>query len=356
MTRARARVLAALLTIAAGCDVVVESGQTVEPANRGSVWAVNSPNAVRVRPGGTLIVRDADLFGLGKVVTTIPAGPFPMPGAAIEASGGTVRIVKGRIAGGNVLVQVDPNSFPIPADPSSSPGEMRFASMVGVPIANLASLAGALEAFQSTVEIAGGTLVGSSVFGRPNPYLSPFAVVSVFGGQLRILGGEFLPATMVPPSPLPSGGSSVSALDAFVEISGGRFDAGPVVLAGANARITGGSFGSGLAVNALIQIDPSLLPGPRIVPCYAIAGGSFSRIAVASPDPVFIVGSQFNLPLGPVTSPAPPPHRSAPALPVRLTGVLQDGTPIDLDLIAPPGTQVSLVASGTRACSLLIID
>jgi hypothetical protein len=103
-------------------------------------------------------------------------------------------------------------------------------------------------------------------------------------------------------------------------------------------------------VSGVVSIIP--LPGtttaPLPPPCYEIRGGSFARIAIGGTDPVFIVGTQFNLPFGPVTSP-PGPGR-LPGPPLALEGVLEDGTPISLVLTAGPETRVTLVASGDPGC------
>jgi hypothetical protein len=158
---------AAALTTGARCDLLVEDSQTVQVSGGEQLFGVNTPNAVRVRSGGTLIVENAEVFGRGAGVLSIPEGPFPSPGAAIEVTGGTVRILSGRIEGGNVTVQVDPNTFPVPAPAGSSPGEVRFAEAAGVPIESAAPLAPALSVSSGVLEIAGGTLISSSVMGRP---------------------------------------------------------------------------------------------------------------------------------------------------------------------------------------------
>src|SRR5262245_24086177 len=116
MTHSRVRssvvAFAAALTLGARCDLLVDASQTVRLTGREQVVGFETPNAVQVRGGGTLIVEDAELLGRDVGVRAIPEGPFPAPGAAIEAAGGTVRILAGRIQGGNVDVQVDPNTFP----------------------------------------------------------------------------------------------------------------------------------------------------------------------------------------------------------------------------------------------------
>lgn len=361
MTRA-AVLLVVSLAVAAGCDLSVENGEVTELANRGQVFGAATPNAVRVRPGGTLVVRDADLFGRGRVVDALPAG-LPTPGAAIVADAATVRIVKGQIVGGNVLVTVDPNSFPVPVpvDGAASakafasvagvidapPSARAFATVVGVPLESGVVLPPALSALHSSVVIEGGTLIGSSAFGAPQPFFAATAPLQVIGGQLLITGGEFLPGTMIPPPLLRFPVRSLFALQTDVEIRGGNFDAAPVSLTSSRARITGGRFGAGLFVGSLVSIElvqaSIVLPPP---PCYEVRGGSFSSIAVNGPDPLFIFGTGFNLPLGPVPT---------GATPLALTGLFPNGAPIDLDLTAFPGTQVFLAAPGAPGCGPTLV-
>jgi hypothetical protein len=297
-------------------------------ADRGAVVAFQTQNAVQVRPGGLLIVQDADLTGRGRAIEQ--GDRFQPPaGEAIFAEGGFVRIVAGRIGGGNVLVSAqDPNTPPPPEPPGS-----------GVPFNSRIRprLASALFARDSVVEIEGGTLISSGAFGLNEDFARESAV-AVVGSQLRIRGGTFQRG----PAPSP-GGSALSVFDSDVEISGGAFTAF-VSLVGSRSQILGGQFsndGLSLGLSTFVLLTPQ---GPG---CAEIRGGSLRALTLNnSQESAFIAGTGFNVPLGPL--PIPDLGQSVR---MQLTGTLADGTPLDVALSAIPGSRVTLIAPGAVGCT-----
>src|SRR5262245_50449208 len=219
--------LCGLMALAAlGCDLVVEENQTTT-LESGSFAGSSTPNAVLVRPQGTLVVAGAELSGRTRA---IEAGDrLQAVGAAIVSNTATVRISAGMISGGNLLIfPQDPNT---PA-PELSPAEIFAGSQ----------LQPALAAVDSLVQIDGGTLVSSGAFGVLPSFLSGAPAVWARGGELRIRGGT-LRAAILDPARTLNPNVALAALDARVTISGGTFG-GAVRLAGASARILGGELGS----------------------------------------------------------------------------------------------------------------
>jgi hypothetical protein len=362
MTRARLWTLCIPLFATLACDIVVEGGQTTVLGNRGSVFAEKTPNAVTVRPGGTLVVEDADVFGRGQVLE-LRAQQAAQPGAGIVSDGGIVRVLAGTLSGGNVVfVESDPNAPALPPGPPTFFGD---------------TLAPALIASRSTVEIDGGTFVSSGTFGslgRRFPRVS--ATVSISDGQLQIRGGTFRPGPRddgfrIVTSPLRVERSSV-------EISGGSFDAGPVQLAFSQSRIRGGHFTGGLSISGALRDLPPPFPATPPAGCTEISGGTFSpggpsRVSDAAArglvfvsgmnERLFFLGTGFNLPLGAVavpppiqiTVPVPNPGRPSSTVvieqpvPVSLTGILADGSPLDITLLVDDG-EVVLAAPGDAGC------
>jgi hypothetical protein len=346
----RARIVwcALCVSILTACDAVVTAGQTTTFGNRGSVFAVNTPNAVIVQPGGTLVVEDADLFGRGRVIALRDA-PV-VTGSAIAAEGGVVRVIAGTLVGGNLVV--DPNApRSAPPDPSS------LNSFIDV-------LSPALQASHSNVEIEGGTFVASGAFGSvaggfddlPPRFISFASTIVVSDSQLRIRGGIFRPGARNDDSRVVGG--ALTATRSAVVISGGRFDEGVVDLSGSQSRLLGGRFGA-----LLLGGSPSLVLPPDPPGCTEIVGGALRTVRVTGiGEQVFVFGSRFSLPLGPVAVP-PPMQVTLPSLigglpstidvptPFTLAGVLADGSALDVRLAVGAGATVVLASPGTPGCT-----
>jgi hypothetical protein len=211
-------------------------------------------------------------------------------------------------------------------------------------------LAPALVAQDSVVEIDAGTLTSSGVFGSDEFYVQVPAVV-VNGSELRIRGGEFRLGQI---GGAPQLTRVLAASFSDVHIEGGRFSGGAVLLQNSRTRITGGTFDNGVALGNFVPLTG---PTPTLpaAGCTEIRGGQFPSIAtLGSAEQVFIFGTNFNLPLGPIPIPAPPTLPSPlppnvlvnPSPPVTVTGTLEDGTmasfavgfangPARFELVAP---------------------
>ncbi len=341
MFRASAWLLCLIALTVQGCDLVVDlivaENQTTTLANRSAVSAQATPNAVMVRPGGTLIVADADLVGLGRV---IEQGDRLRPaGAAIVSSQGTVQIQAGKISAGDLMV--------VPQDPNTPPPPM-FPREILVGTV----LAPALEASDSVVRIDGGTLVSSRLLGSTEGISTTAApAVSMLGGELWMRGGVVRPG--VDAQRALDGGIALEANRSRVMIEAGSLEGG-VFLSGSQTRISGGSL-QALALGRETLFDepvPVGLPG-----CTEIHGGTIGLLSFYSnSETVFLFGSDFNLPLARVELTQSPAAIAFAAvvgtqLSVRVSGVLEDGTPIDLQLLGPLGNLL-LAAPGDPGCGL----
>lgn len=335
MTFVRVVFLAALALLGAACDLVVEAGQTTVLANRGTVVAVERLNAVTVRPEGTLIVADADVFGLGRRIEEPFPPLFPELGAAIVSDGGAVVIRNGTITGGNALVLDDPNT----------PTRTALGSV----------LAPALIARGSSVEISGGKLTSSAVFGAPDPYMSGTTVI-VDDSELRITGGEFVGGRSRTRDPLPI---LLDVSRSQVTIAGGRFETGIVLLRASRTRIDGGHFGAGLPESPLsaglevgqrtLLVPPFAQPVPVPLPpgCTEIRGGSLGKVnVVGTGERLFLYARALDRPFGPLEVPSEPRLFRI----FNLTGVLADGSPLNLALSAGDGALVTLQPVGAPGC------
>ena len=348
MSRARMRMrmgigiglgIAALLSTA--CERIVLGGQTATLEEGLEIIAVNHPNAAAVQPGATLVVEGAALRGLDRTFEEGTADA-PSPGAAIVSDGGTVQILAGRIMAGTVEITR--------SDPSGPP------SPVLLPF----SLASALVARDSTIDIRGGSFVSSAFIGRIPVLLADAPVVTVSDSSLTLSGGQFLlgdnPGRGGPFPVTPT----VLAARSRVSILDGDFSAGPVQLFSSQAVIRGGRFDRGLALGfrpPVLGFTP--VPGgldnvPRtpIVPapgCTEIRGGSFALVGALEPgERLFLYGS-FSLPPGPLTPPPGTPQTPGGRVfpddqipPIRIDGTLQDGTEAHFDLLLTPGAQAVL--------------
>lgn len=318
LAHSRTWALCFLLVATTACDVLVKEGETVSLGNGASFFGVDTPNAAFVLPEGTLIVENAILSGRGKVVGSLPAGPFPTPGAGIVAAGGIVDIRNGLVSGGNVLVTLgDPNGLPSPS------------SLAGPNV-----LAPALIAAGSEVSITGGTLRSSSVAGNSiDPYLPSPAMVAT-GSFLDIRGGSFEFGT--------AGGASslnriVDVSQSAISISGGSF-AGIVQISSSNAIVAGGSFSGGLALGTLTPRALAVFPG-----CTEVIAGTFGfGIDVrGAGERVFIFGNDFDRGFGPVP---------ATGNLVPISGVRLDGSQLFFQLFVGPGAQVVLASPDDTGC------
>lgn len=264
-------VLLGLITVTiAACDLVVNPGETITVGDGGSVFATETLNAVRVRPGGTLVVEDANLFGLGRTAMELPemGQPFPELGTAVMADHATVRVLGGSVTGGNILFQLPPLAQFSGSAPSKA--------------------GSAIVAEGSVIEIQGGRLQASGVFGFMNMtdiVRYGFApAVAATQSVVRIRGGVLTGGDRPPIPQNPGGYGALEAIDSDVEITGGEFQ-GSVRLLSSQSRITGGSFpffgpvlggirprfGQALTVATAEGLPPG---------CTEIHGGSFATVNV----------------------------------------------------------------------------
>jgi hypothetical protein len=337
-------VLASSIFCASACDIVVRNGETIV-ADGGPVRAFLTSNAASVHPGGTLVVQNANLTGRDRTFEQASIDPAP-PGAAIVADGATVQVMPGALvqAGKVMVTPRDPNSTaPVPPD---------------VPY----RLAPALLATSSSIAITGGSFSSSEQLGGSPGILVDSPSIAVSDSSLTIRGGQF----MLGASPTRQAGRlpvtpSVLAVRSRVGISGGDFSAGTVQIFSSQTVITGGTFGRGLSLGLRppplgftpIPVGPLNFPLTPLLAapgCTEIRGGSFAFVGVVEAgERVFIYGTDFNLPFGPVTpppgqpsTPGGPAFLGAPPTPIPLSGILLDGSATTLQLLLRPGAQVVL--------------
>lgn len=320
------------LLAAAACDLEAGPGQEIVLGNRGLALGVATPNAVAVRPGGSLVVEDADVLGRGIAVGS-GAPPLPLlePGAAIVSNGGRVRVIQGQVSGGNVLLQVAPQS-----------------RLLGLLAPALVATGG------STVVIEGGTLLSSGVFfasggfGGNASFDFP-STVSVRNSSLRVSGGSIGSGERqdLPPPPLifaPSFARSLDAERSLVEITGGSFGPGRVQLRGSNSRIRGGQIADLVLSPAPVDVLGS--PPIPVSGCTELRGGSVSGVTIiGAGERLIVFGSGFNLPLGSVAVPGP-----ATVSTVALSGTLEAGNAFAFLVGVASGASVSLAAPGSPGC------
>jgi Tol biopolymer transport system component len=299
----------ALITSTA-CDLVAEAGQMLVLGNRGTAFGSggNSQRAplptVRVRPGGALIVEDADLFGGGIVVERADQPRYGSAGAGISLTRGFVRVQEGLVRGGPILVMVPADAFDNPAP--------------------------AIDASSATIEISGGSIIGggiaSTVADRFAPALTAPAL-EAFDSRIRVTGGTFVAGTPSPRDPAAgaAGGPSFVAVDSDVVIRAGEFGEG-IGIADGSARIFGGRGSSLSFLNSLPQS------------CSEIHGGQFQTLLIGA-GRVLVFGSRLALAPG--------------ANPSVLTGTLEDGTPANLAVLQLDAGRVQLVPPGAPGCPLV---
>jgi hypothetical protein len=336
MTRA-CLLLCALSFGGAACDLEVPSGQTTVLGSGVMVAGVNTPNGVVVREGGILIVEGADVSGRSGVFEEFDDILVP-PGAAIVSDGGSISVVDGRVSGGN--------AFFVPNDPNTPaivpPGG-------GLPVRR--QIPPAIVATRSVVDIAGGQVTSGGAFGGP-PMVETFArapAVSATASDVRIRGGEFRAGPG-----LTFRITVFRALESDVQISGGSF-MGFANLAGSRSRISGGQV-RWLMLGFFGDLAD---PNPRVNSsgCTEIHGGSLSTVSMLVPsETLFVFGTEFNHPLGrlPITNVSRPGFSGPGTMPpsAEVTGVLADGTPLDLDVFAESlPANVVLAAPGTPGCA-----
>jgi hypothetical protein len=271
------------LAFGAACELVVRPGETRTLSSGeslvGAPGAADTPAhpAVRVEPGGALRVERADLQGGAALVSRTTNPP---PGAGIVAVQASVTVSGGSVQGGAV----------IPTEP-----------------------------------VDGGVFLGGSGIEVTRGWLT------ISGGRIR--GGE---------APEPFGrGDGALVTESGATIFGGDIDS--VEFRQSNGFVFGGRIGSLFVVSRffvplpdwpITQVfpgvppmfppQPDLPPPPLRASCVELHGGQVTSSIELVTAKLFIFGSSFNLPFG--TVPAP----KVPFEDVALTGVLEDGTPIDV--------------------------
>jgi len=123
-----------------------------------------------------------------------------------------------------------------------------------------------------------------------------------------------------------------------------------LLIGSSRTRIGGGRFESiSLGIDVAL-LNPVPLPGPG---CTELRGGSLPLVSVDGPqETLLIFGTGFDLPLGQV----PVPRLAArgfgpePAVPTaRVTGTLEDGSPLDLSIfVFDAAARVVLASSDSR--------
>jgi hypothetical protein len=244
-----------------GCDLVAVDGQTLVLGNRGTVYgsggnAQQAPlPAVRVLPGGAVIVEDADLLGGGIVVESADPPVYGLAGAGIAAEGlldrarpaPQVRVLNGRVQGGPVVLGALVNLFDAPSP--------------------------AIDASAADIEIAGGLIRGGAIVslvpGDAFPAGSSAPAVFALESTLRITGGTFESGAVIPLDPAgdPGPNPTFVAIDSDVEIRAGEFNDG-ILINGGSARIFGGR-------GRLLGLASATPDG-----CSELHGGSFDLLVV----------------------------------------------------------------------------
>lgn len=290
----------------AGCDLIAEAGKVLTLGGRGSVFgsggnAQNAPlPAVRVEPGGTVVVQDADVFGGGVVVQQPgqPSSGAAGAGISSDAGNGTIRVQQGLVSGGPVVVQVAGDVADQPA-----PG---------------------IQATDSSIDIAGGTIRGGGVVSQVGPLADglPAPAVLAQGGTLRMTGGTLTAGGLAPQSD--GDDPSVIAMDAQVEVVGGSFS-DELLAADGRARILGGTVES-------LQLVSSTPDG-----CRELRGGQVGEIVVVG-GRLIVAGT--GLALAPTAQPGVS----------KLTGTLEGGQAVNADVVLDEGAVVQLVPAGSPGC------
>lgn len=311
-TRIFARLAVLILTASLtglGCDLEAGAGQTVMAGDGGSVFgsggnAQRAPlPAVRLRPGGTLVVEDAKLSGGGIVVERIDQPRYGVAGPAVLSAGGTVRFRKGMLSGGPILLQVP-----------------RMGADIDAP-------APAIDARFSQIEISGGSIAGGGVFSSlPGSVVDgpPGSALRATRSVIRVTDGVFSLGALNPQNPAPTPSDAVfKAMRSNTEIRGGEFRQDLEFTDGIT-RIFGGRGGRLTFSNAF---DES---------CSELHGGRFESVSISG-GRLIVFGTQLSL------SPLLPPTSS-------LTGTLEDGTVAPATVSTNANARVELVPPGSPGC------
>jgi hypothetical protein len=304
-------ILLAVLSLASSaCDLVAVSGQTFRFGNRGTITgtagnAQRAPlPAVRVQPGGGVVVEDADVLGGGILIQNIRQPSFgPVAAAGISANGGMVRVEKGLVRGGDLVLNV--------------------------PLITIGLPGAAIDAHSSVVEITGGTIAGGAIVSPLGPSPSQFTgrALEAINSKVTITGGTFLVGTVSPEPPFPMQQfASVSLVLGEAEIRGGSFG-DEVSFFGGRARIFGGT-----AIQLRFGTPANAPQG-----CFEIHGGSYRSLLYGS-EQVLVFGTGLAL--------------SSPPIGNRrlLTGTLEDGSPIHAFVNSDIGFEPLLLAPGSPGC------
>lgn len=303
----------AFFALSSACDLTVDDGDVVVLSNDGLVLGsfpepfVGRASAAARISGGTLVVENASL--LGGNVRVSSQDQFSLPAPAIEANGGTLEIQSGLIRAGEIV----------------------FTRQLGLHVFG----ASGVTAFRTRIEMSGGTIAGGPAGeflpAERNSGSAPGGVgLVVDDSDVLILGGVIRPGPGTSEAEAHFGRPfAATFFDSRFDIRGGDFRGGRVLQSGGSGRISGGRFQ-----------DVESVPGGGT--CLEIRGGSLASLSVRG-DAVFLFGTGFSQPLGVLGG-----GREGESL--RLTGTLEDGTPLDLQLNVEADSSVTLARPGTRGC------
>jgi hypothetical protein len=266
----------------------------------------------RVVPAGETLT-----LSMGEsVIGAQGADETPAQAAVRVDPGGTLRVLAADLRGGDSVV----SKITTP-----SPGAGIFA-------------------FAGDVDVSGGTVQGGSVVftNGPQGTLRGATGVKIASSALSVSGGQIRGGAAPPQG---TRGNGVVALASRVVISGGDIDS--VGLSQSRAILLGGRIGA-LVLSPIfvfeffnpLLIDP-IAPAPgQSSSCVELRGGQVAGPIFLTEASLFVVGSRFNLPFGEVL-PADPTALEQ----IQLTGVLEDGSAIDVAIQRQGGT-LQLLDSG----------
>lgn len=294
----------------AACDLMAD-GKEIVLSNGGLVLGSFAPPgrdtavpAATVTRGGSLVVANASLLGGNALVSSLDRETSPA--SAILARSGSLRIESGLIRA----------------------GELAFTRQLGIVRQGIPGI----DALDTRVEVNGGTIEGGPAAGfspldglGQSPEQGGIGL-SVTQGELRITGGVFRQGRSFPPGLDLT--RSVATRDTTVDIRGGDFRDGSVLLDRSRSRISGGRF------RRIEVLGTS---------CTEIRGGALPGLFISGRDARLVIfGSNFSAGSGLLQIP--------PAQLFRLTGVLADGTPLDVQIDQRENPTILLTSPTQPGC------